>query len=73
MVIRIIVGMGPRCSCRRGIRKLNILTVPCLYILSLMIFVVNNHNNLETNTSIYDISTRYGDDLHRPVVNHSVI
>jgi hypothetical protein len=33
MIIRIMVGMGPRGSCRRGFRKLNILTVPCLYIL----------------------------------------
>jgi hypothetical protein len=68
-----MVGMGPRGSCRRGFRKLNILTVPCLYILFWMIFVVNNRNNLQSNVSIYDISTRYWDHLHRPVVNHSVI
>jgi hypothetical protein len=63
-----MVGIGPRCSCR-WFRKLNIWTVPCLYILSLMTFVVKNHNNF----LICDINTSHGDHLNRPVVNLSVI
>ena len=30
--IRIMLWLGPRCSCREGFKKLDILTVPCLYI-----------------------------------------
>jgi len=34
--IRIMLRMGPRNSCREGFKKLDILTVPCLYIYVLM-------------------------------------
>jgi hypothetical protein len=69
-ITTIMVGMGPRCSCRKWFRKLNILTAPCPHILSLIISAVNNHNYFQTNTTIHDIITRHGDHLHRPVVNH---
>jgi hypothetical protein len=38
--IRIMLRLGPRSSFREGFKKLDILTVPCLYIYVLMLFVV---------------------------------
>jgi len=34
--IRIMLRLGPRSICREGFKKLDILTVPCLYIYTLM-------------------------------------
>ena len=44
-IIRIMLGFGPS-SCRGVFRKLDILTVPSLYIYALMMFVVNNPDSL---------------------------
>jgi hypothetical protein len=41
-VIRIIMGYGYRESCRELFRELKILTLSSQYILSLLLFVVNN-------------------------------
>jgi hypothetical protein len=38
-IITIMLGLGPRSSCRGEFKKLDILTVPCLYIFALMMFV----------------------------------
>jgi hypothetical protein len=38
--IRIMLRLGPRSSCREVFKKLDVLTVPCLYIYALMLFVV---------------------------------
>jgi hypothetical protein len=44
-VIRIISGAGPRDSLRNLFKKLDILPLPCKYILSLVLFVIDNQNN----------------------------
>ena len=36
----------PRASCRSLFRRLEILPVPCQYLLSLMLFIIDNPNNL---------------------------
>jgi hypothetical protein len=41
-VIRIMMGVGPTHSCCNLFKRLEILPIPCVYLLSLMIFVVNN-------------------------------
>jgi hypothetical protein len=48
-VIRIMVGASSRCSCRSLFRKLDILTLPCLYNYSLMLFVLKSMDNYQTN------------------------
>jgi hypothetical protein len=68
-VIRIMVGASSKCSCRSLFRKLDILTVPCSYIKSLMLFVLKNVDNYQTNSSIHTINTRCKNQLHRPVAN----
>jgi hypothetical protein len=70
-VIRITVGASSRCSCRSLFRKLGILTLPCLYIYCLMLYVLNNMDNCQTNSSIHTINTRCKNQLHRPVANLS--
>jgi hypothetical protein len=51
--------------------KFNILPVACQYILSLMLFIVENQNNFQTNLNIYGINTRNKNQLHSPSVSLS--
>ena len=46
--LRIILILGPRSSCREVFKKLEILTVPCLYIYALILFAVTNLNPYPT-------------------------
>jgi hypothetical protein len=41
-VIRVMLRLGPWSSCSEGFKKLDILTIPCLYIYALMLFAVKN-------------------------------
>jgi hypothetical protein len=68
-IIRIMVGTHPRTPCTNRFKKLEILPVPCQYILSLMNFFVNNQENFQTSPSVHSINTRNKHCLHRPVAN----
>jgi hypothetical protein len=72
-ILRIMLGLGPRCSCRRWVVKLSILTVPSLYIYSLIMFVYNNPGSSTLNSSIHNFNTRSKNQLHLPTVNFSSI
>jgi hypothetical protein len=41
-ILRVMLGLSYRSSCEFWCKKLDILTVPCLYIFSLAMFVINN-------------------------------
>jgi len=41
-ILRIIADAQPKTSCRSLFKQLEILPVPCYYILSLMNFIINN-------------------------------
>jgi hypothetical protein len=56
--IRAMLKMGPRSSCREVFRELGILTVPCLYIYAIVMFVIENENKYPANKSIHKINTR---------------
>jgi hypothetical protein len=58
IIIRIMLGLGPRCSCRSRFKKLDIPPVTCLYIYSLMSFVVDNQDLFQANSSVNCIKTR---------------
>jgi hypothetical protein len=60
-----------RTSCRSLFKQLEILPVPCQYILSLLNFIINNQGIFQTNSSIHDINTRNRPYLHRPNANLS--
>ena len=54
IIIIIIIGVGPGCSCKGLFKKLDILSVSCLYILSLMMFVNSLENFQSTSfTTLY--------------------
>ena len=47
----------------RGFQKLDILTVPCLYIYALMLFAVNNLNIHQNNIPVHGMKTRQQNKL----------
>jgi hypothetical protein len=72
-IFRIMVDAQPRTSCRSLFKKLEILPVPCQYILSLMNFIVNNQEHFQTNFTIQNINTRNNHNLHRRNANPSTM
>ena len=64
--IRIMLRLGPRSSCIEGLIKLDILTVPCLYIYALMLFAVKNLNIYQTNSCVHGMNARQQNELHIP-------
>jgi hypothetical protein len=74
IIIRIMLGLGPRSSCRGAFRKLSILTVPSLYIYVLMMFVVNNPDSFQSNSTIHCIKYETKkNQFHLPTVKFSSI
>jgi hypothetical protein len=68
-VIRIITGCGNRDSCGILLKKLTSLPLMSQYILSLVIFVVNNRDKFFINSEIHNINTRHISNLHLPSAN----
>jgi hypothetical protein len=52
-----MLGFSYRSSCKFWFKKLDILTVPRLYIFSLAMFVINNPY-FQTNAALHGIDTR---------------
>jgi len=48
---RAIMGVGARCSCKELFKKIDILSIPCEYIFSLLMFVTKNFDDFLTNTA----------------------
>jgi hypothetical protein len=73
--IRVMLNLSPRSSCREGFKRLGILTVPSfyIYIYSILMFVVRNHNIYQTNNNIHHIHTRQFKKLHVSSVRLSSI
>jgi hypothetical protein len=70
-IIRIMMGVGPTQTCRDLFKKLGILAIPCLYVLSLMTFVVNNFDKFQRNNTVHMLNTRFINHLHIPITNLS--
>ena len=70
-IIRIIVGIRGRDSCREHFKKLKILPLQSQYILSLLLFVVDNGDYFKVNSEIHNINTRTKSNFHRPISNLS--
>jgi hypothetical protein len=67
--IRIIMGSRPRDSCRELFKHLSILPLQSQYILSLLIFVVDNKNPFYVNSEIQSVNIRQNSNLHQPQAN----
>jgi hypothetical protein len=65
-VIRIIMGMKHRESCRPSFKKIKILTLTSQYILSLMTLTANNLECFTFNYTIHNKLTRRRRNLHVP-------
>jgi hypothetical protein len=63
-IVRIITNSGNRVSCRHLFRKLDILPFYSQYLLSLLIFVIDNISLFKTNLELYEINTRNINNFH---------
>jgi len=68
-VIRIMSGARPRASCRGLFKKLEILPVPCQYILCVMLFIIDNSNKFLTSSEVHGLHTRSKNHLFIPATN----
>jgi hypothetical protein len=59
----VMAGVGPRSSCRGLFRKLKILPLPCQYVLSVMLFVIDNLKDFPTNAYVHSLDTRNKNQL----------
>ena len=66
-VIRIIMKVDNRVSCRESFKKLNILPLYSQYILSILLFVVNNTDKFTINSDVHSITARHRSDLQPPL------
>jgi hypothetical protein len=72
-IFRIITGCNSRASCRNFFRKLGVvLPLASQYILSLMLFVVNNKNLFMLNSQKHNISTRRITKFYQHISNFTV-
>jgi hypothetical protein len=71
--IRILLRLGPRSAYGEGFQKLDIHTVPCLYIYTLMLFAVKSPYIYQTSTFVHDMNTRQQNKVHIPSVRLSSI
>jgi hypothetical protein len=67
--VRIITGSRLRDLCRELFKHLRILQLQSQYILSLLIFVVDNKNLFYLNSEIHSINTRQNFNLQQPQAN----
>jgi IS1 family transposase len=70
-IVRIMVGIKPQNSCRELFKRLQILPLPCEYILPLLNFIINNQEHFQTNSAVHSVNPRNKHHLHRPVANLS--
>lgn len=70
-VVRCMLGLHPRTSCKPYFSQLNILTLPSLYFLGLIMFVRKHGSLFATNSDFYaetmNITTRNRSGLRIPV------
>jgi hypothetical protein len=70
-IVRIMMGVKSRISCRELFKRLQILTFPCEYIHSLINFITTKEELFQTNADVHSINTRHKHCLHKPLVNLS--
>jgi len=65
-------GYGNRVSCRGLFKKFQILPLKSQYMLSLLMFVVQNRTLFLTNTENYTLNTRQRNNLYLPQANLTI-
>jgi hypothetical protein len=72
MAIRIMEGCGNRVSCRNLFQKLKILPLTSQFILSPLMFVVQNKNFFLTNNEKHGLDTRQRNNLYLSQANLTI-
>ena len=72
-ILRIMLGLGYRCSGRSWFKQFEISTVPCVYFYSLAMFVTCNSSYFKNNISVHSLHTRQINHLHKPLVKFTPI
>ena len=57
--VRLICSVNRRSSCRELFKLLNILQVPCVYIMETVCYIKLNNKGLKQNSGIHDYKTRH--------------
>ena len=65
-IVRIMVGIRNRDSCREYFKRLKILPLQSQYLLSLLLFVAKNVHHFRLNSEIHDFNTKNKSNLHLP-------
>jgi len=65
-------GCGNRVLCRNLFKKLQILPLTSQYILSLLMFIVQNENFFSTNNENHNLDTRQRNNLHLHQANLTI-
>jgi hypothetical protein len=63
-IIRVMLWLRQRTSGREKLKKLQILSVPSLYILEIMMFFIKNPDKYQSNVSIHSKDVRQRSQLH---------
>jgi len=71
--VRIMLRLGPRSSCREGLKKLDVRIFSSLYIYVLMLFTVKDLSIYPANASVHGMNTRQQNKLHIPSVRLSSV
>lgn len=61
--VRLICKVAPRTHCKPLFTRLNIMTVPCLFIFQCLLYVKNNLSNFSLNSDVHSYNTRNCDNL----------
>ena len=70
-IIRYMMGLPITASCRQHFKSLGIMTLPSLYIYSLIIYT-RNQNSIQKRKDIHDYDTRTKNDMATPFYRLSV-
>jgi hypothetical protein len=66
-----MMGVQSHNSCRDLFKRLQILTIPCEHIFSLINFIKNNEQHFKTTADVHSVNTRHKHCLNKPTVNLS--
>lgn len=69
--LRIIAGISSQKSCTEFFVKYNILTVPCIFIFSNLVYVKENINTFQLRSSVHGHNTRFSGNIDTPYVRLS--
>jgi hypothetical protein len=63
-IVRLMCSVNRRLSCRELFKSLNILPVPCVYIMETVCYIKLNNKGLKQNLAKHNHKTRHRSDFH---------